>query len=126
MAMTCYYKGSELEQWCAVGDSDLNELFQEVRTTFGGKHFLRESNYKKKSLFHKPKRTTLYELIIRIDPVGRVGSENSWYEGQKFYESQIFNFPSEGKSSICAQVPKVNVYTLFLGLINGYNEAKRE
>lgn len=105
--MICsYYTEAELETAKQVSDPELNAILQEVRG-IDERYYIRETTFTTKRWVGPSVTRTFYSVLL----------------DRKFGECQIWNFPSEGESSICTDVPKSYVMTLLLGFLNGYNTA---
>ena len=112
--MTAYYSDYELQKYESVKDKELNELFQEIREKFGPRYYLHEMEWLVKKWLRKDIKTTMYTLLIDLDGKGQSR------------EVHVFNFPTSNLWSICDAVPKAQVMTLFLGMVNGLAHAEQK
>ncbi len=104
--MFTYLNDYELPKMSVVSNQELNDLFQEVRMKFDNKYFMQERVFTTKKWFRKPVHKTLYCVYYSVGGC----------------EYQMLNFCSEpGGSSIHPFVPMSYIFTLFHGLLNGFD-----
>lgn len=107
--MTSFFNESELEKMTTVPDQDLNELLQEVRLKFDNKYFVAERKFTTKRFLRKPIVTLRYMVLLQL---------------RNDSECQVVNFCQDHNYSINSYVTKSYVYTLFCGLLNGFDKGK--
>lgn len=107
--ITTWISEHEAKEYSQVKDSELNELFQEIRQTFKNAYLLQEHCFDTRGfwarLFRKPKQTFITYTL---------------YAGAGI-DYQVINFCQDHSWSINTSVPKSYIMTYFFGLINGKN-----
>lgn len=106
--MVTYLTNLEKNLMESLADSDLNEIYQEVRK-IDSRIYIEAREFKiKPHFFSKTKKITNYTMFISNGG-----------------EAQIYNFPniSEG-SSINPYVSRNQIYTYLLGFLNGHSFSK--
>lgn len=108
--ITTYMSDYELNLYTSVKDDGLNELFQEVRSKFVNRYFLREREIRVKKIFFRREITkTLYSVYV-LHSNGEV---------------QCINFCREWDWSINTDVPKSYIYAYFYGLLTGVDYSQK-
>ncbi len=108
MPAVTYLDRFEKQKYSSVRDKELNELFQEVLKKSTKEMYVKERIITYRHWFKEKYKDTLYTLYLSLGDTPEV---------------QVFNFPSQDKSSsMCYGVTKRLLMTYFYGILNGITD----